>query len=126
MTERACAMCVKRHAIPGRETGLGRLADVLECRANPPGLDVSGRAQFPQVKPGDYCWSDFALDAAAAKALAKDQEVQARLDEKVAETQARSEILPIDEGRAPEGSAEKPQRARRARTPAADEPKLDL
>lgn len=51
MTERACRLCVKLHFATGH------------CRARPPAAGPGGHAQWPSVRPDDYCHSDFECPA---------------------------------------------------------------
>lgn len=114
MTDKACAICVKRHVVALVVGGQ------LECRAAPPVQDVALHARFPLVKPDDYCHSGFELDAAAAKARAASAALLADLDQRVADTQAheaaRMEAGDADASDDPSASA--PKRARRARASA--------
>lgn len=101
MTDRSCAVCVKRHvvaAILPADGMLGvRAPERLECRALPPVQDVALHARFPTVAADHYCHAYFERDAAAPPVRA--QTVQS--------------TLPLGDVAAPEAD---PKRARRARS----------
>lgn len=90
MTDKACEICTKRH-----DTGHIVAGGSLECRARPPSPDVMV-GQFPKVRNGDYCHSDFELDAAAQAARDKQAAETRQLDRLVSATQARAaEVAPV-------------------------------
>lgn len=106
MTDRACAICTKRHDVSQFADG-----SALECHARPPAVDVVfGR--FPKVRATDFCHSDFALDASAASAKAARVEDETRLDGLVADTQARARVEELAQPAEP--SAPVARRARAA------------
>ena len=131
MTEKACAICTRRH-----ETG--NVAAPLQCRALPPVQGLVRDAIFPTVAATYYCHAYFALDVEAARARAQAAEESARLAELKAETRVAVSIDPEKEVAAAkvwedvsgvsaisvavEAGAEAGKRARRARS--GDDPKL--
>lgn len=107
MTEKSCAICVKRHLLTTGD---------LECRAAPPANDVGRFGRFPVVRGDHYCHDSFQLDAEAAKAVAAAKADSDRLDALVL-----AQVLPAPGDESAEAApVAKAPRARRAR--ATDEP----
>lgn len=130
MTDRACAICTKRHEIAAQTLGGAGIAVPLparlECRALPPVQGAGRDAAAPTVAADHYCHVYFQADPDAIKARDAAATEAAALAEKVAATQAVAAAqpsLPLEPNQVeaePEAEKATPKRARRARSGAAE------
>lgn len=103
MTERACALCTRRH-----ETG--NAAAGLQCRALPPIQGVARDAQYPTVRPDFYCHVHFEPEGSAqARDIIRGEPVEGLPDVELPPAGDEPPVVGAAESAAP------PKRARRAR-----------